>query len=249
LRYFGELKRELENRSQSPTESLTSYIRIIRDYYERIVVPVAELTIVTQILQTMNPEYRQALLDKDIRTLVQSTTLTTTEYFKFEAHKAQELIKHIRTYRPPPTTGNLEPSLAWKPILKSSQANKDETVNMTVESERKPSKLHFASLDPFAYHHSNLTKTVKFQVEAKPPNTPPRSSQTWQKTSPRNENANLRERRTAGGSDNGGDRGCFNCGSLDHFRRNCPKLVKTNSSPKTYSGNGSTPSPAGSRDS
>jgi len=232
LGYQDELKRELDNRSQGPSESLTSYIRIIIDYYERLGEPVNEFEVVSRIMKRMHPEYRKALIGRNIQTVAE---------LKQAAHLAQELIKDYRTYKPPPVSGSLEPSLAWKPISMSKDTSKGETEStMTVESVRNASKLSLASVDPYAYHHPTAKKEVKFQVNPEStssPRTPPRNAEPLARTPPR-ENFINRERRNSGGSDNGNERGCFSCGSKDHFKRNCPRINKS-----PASGNGSSPSP------
>jgi len=239
LGYFDDLKRELENRSQAPTESLTSYIRIIRDYYERIGEPVAERAIVDRVLKKMHPDYRQALLGKDIRTLRQ---------LKLEAHEAQEMIKNMRTYRPPPTSGSLEPSLAWRPLMKAHDPKfKDQSYSLTMDSSKyfsESPKLHFASVDPYAYHHSSHKKTVQFEPQATAinSNSPRRNSVTPSRTPPGTPPRNSSSSMNIPQSTEREELKCFGCGSPGHFKRNCPKIPRSPSHSK-ISGNESTPSP------
>jgi len=96
--------RDVEKRTQGPNEPLTSYIRVMRDFDDRLGDPfVTEHDILRRILRKMYPEYRQALQGKPIACLFDSQQA---------AYDAQELLKSYRTYRPPPVTGSLEPSLA-----------------------------------------------------------------------------------------------------------------------------------------
>jgi len=236
LGYHEELKRELDNRSQAPTESLTSYIRIIQDYYERIGEPVVELSIVNRVLKKMHPEYRQALLGKDIRTL---------NHLKLEAHAAQEMIKNFRTYRPPPTFGSLEPSLVRRPLMKVQETStKELPYSLTMDANKnlsEPPRLHFSSVDPYAYHHPSTKKVVHFdstirEIES---TSPSRSSRTLPRTPPRTPPRNS----TIPQSNEMNELKCFGCGSPGHFKRNCPKSPRSPSSLKNVSGNESTPSP------
>jgi hypothetical protein len=230
--YYEDMRRDLHTRSQGPTESLTEFIRVIRGFYERIGDDVPEITIVNRILRNMHPEYRRALLGKNIATLAQ---------LKDEAYSAQELIKSFRMYRPPPVEGHLEPSLAWKPVIESHEKPREEPqANMALEISKRDPKLHFSSIDPFAYHHltTKEKKIVKFDEAASPKrgNSPSRPPTPVPTTPPPGNNTGFRERRNSGG-DGSPSRGCFHCNG-NHYKRDCPKLT-----PMSNSGNERSPSP------
>jgi len=231
--YYEDMRRDLQLRTQGPTEPLTEFIRVIRGYYERIGDPAEEIVIVTRILRNMHPEYKQAFLGKHITTLNQ---------LKQEAHSAQELIKSMRTYKPPSASGGLEPSLSWKPIPTSTDSQKPTSSTMALESN-KSNKLHMASVDPFAYHHPVVKKHVTFPGEIIPESssTPniPRSPVRRVFTTPPRDAGLPRLRRDSGNqvvSPN--NRGCYSCGSTEHFIRDCP--LQNSNSP---SGNGKPLSP------
>jgi transposase InsO family protein len=142
------------------------------------------------------------------------------------------LIKLYRTYRPPPTSGSLEPSLAWKPITQQREFPQFELPSSLTLDANKASKLHLSSVDPFAYHHGNPPKAVKFDVRAL---SPVRNNlQPLPKTPPRAENATGNNQMSPGSPK--ANRGCFTCGSYRHIQRNCPETNRSRSpSPKSPS--------------
>jgi len=85
--YSEDLMRGIEKRTQGPNEPLTSYIRVMRDYYDRLGDPsITEHDILRRILRNMHPEYRQALQRKPIACLFD---------LRQAAQDAQELIKKL----------------------------------------------------------------------------------------------------------------------------------------------------------
>ena len=206
--YLDSIRKEMETRTQAPDEPLSAFIRVIRGYYERLGEPFHEREIVARVLRQMHPVYRQSLSTRDIRTL---------RDLKIAAQDAQELLKSFITYKPPPTTGALEPSLSWKQSSTFSSA--------------ESCKLHLASVDPFEYFHSqgNKNRQVSF---ADPPvaSTTSASRPSYSPTvpSPRASPTNMRRSPTP--------IVCYECNEPGHVKRDCPKLKKT-------SGNASPPSP------
>jgi len=242
--YQDDLRKELERRTQGPSEPLTSFIRVIIDYFERLGDPdISESMKVARILKNMHPEYRQALTGKTIKSL---------KDLKQAAYEAQEVIKSYRTYKPPPTVGSIEPSLAWKPFNSVTENSVPDSACVVFENNKNPPRLHFASIDPFTYHHApkrEVTFKTPSQILSPATNentkgpatalvnrssnfTPPLSS-----ASPNF--STMRKRNISGGSDSGrvGLLKCFNCGSTEHFVRNCPNGINSNQ------GNARSPSP------
>ena len=198
--YYEALRRELEMRTQGPSEPLSTFIRIILNYYHRLGERVHEHDIVTRILRQMHPRFRSVLQSKVIRNLRE---------LKEAAQEAQEVLKAYLTYQPPPTTSILEPSLAWK----GSIPNTSNNPNAECIAE-------LASVDPYSYFHQNKSKHVSFNDNRpRSPNLPnmrfintPIVGSPAQQQRPNSPNG-----RTSPFS------GCYDCGSKDHIRRNCPR--------------------------
>jgi len=240
--YKEDLRREIEDRTQGPDEPLTVYIRIIMDYYERLGENTPEATVVDRILRQMHPEYQQVFFGKQVRTLRELKLIALT---------AQELIKSSRTYRPPPSKGTLEPSLAWKPSSNIIASTKDNTSRTRLENPNVP-KLHYSALDPFSYHHCENAKQVSFQTPSNSAHgfTPPINSNLVASKSPPtilkrpnfpvnssvSKEESERTRRWSEGSNGSTNSAkikgsCYNCGGLDHFMRNCQADINGVKSP------------------
>lgn len=239
--YEEELRQELERRSQGPNETLTAYIRVIMDYYQRLGRPYNEQNVVTRIMKQMHPEYRQALQGRVIQNL---------NHLRTAAHEAQEMIKGLRTYKLPPTMGTLEPSLSWRPENRARELTReDNSAPVWAQSDKSASKLHFASVDPYVYHHTNLNrkevhfgdernaqsgKRQAFVSDPRPPSREPQlvGRSDRDRTPPQSPTP---PRRPATPPRSPG-RNCFGCGSPDHYLKDCPRRTPP-------PGNGRPPSP------
>jgi len=148
--YVESLLQDLNLRSQGPNVSLSTYIRVIMDYYERGRTALTEQDVINRVLRQMHPEYKQALQGKVIQILAQ---------LKRTAHEAQELLTSMRTYKPPPTSGSLEPSLAWKFSHRARDyANEEAHAATQVGMDRPAPGLQMSSVDPYTFYHSNTLK-------------------------------------------------------------------------------------------
>ena len=224
--YSEDLMREIDKRTQGPNEPLTSYIRVMRDYYDRLGDPyVTEHDILRRILRNMHPEYRQAIQGKPIANLFE---------LQQAAYGAQELIKSYRTYRPPPVTGSLEPSLACSTYGRDSTA--EYSAHAVVDYNKPPPRLQYASFDPFTYYHQPIKKEVTFRT---PISSAPSSSATPGAQSgtvgllPRTQSSGVSNNaRPLPGStpppqrsrspSPSSSRLCFICNNSDHWARECP---------------------------
>lgn len=210
--YSDDLRREMEYRYQGTNETLTSFIRVIVDYLERLGDERAEQEIVRLIKRLMHPDYRKALIG------MQTDTLNE---LKAAAPHAQELIKSYRSYRLPPTSGLLEPSLAWRPVRSNDVTQVGVTENAAsnlTDNQRNVPKLHFAAVDPYSFYHSKPQKEVRFQSPSSNSNenrqrsrtpSPSRPNSQFRSTSPNRFSPERREMR------------CYICNSPTHLARYC----------------------------
>lgn len=203
--YVDDLKRELDFRYQGPDETLTAFIRIILDYYRRIGERTTEQQQVTKIKRLMHPEYRKALIGLQTNTL---------QELRAAAIQAQEIIKGDRSYKLPPLSGSLEPSLAWKPEKKANPKTPtyaNVVATMPTQNLQAPQKLHPAAVDPYTYHHA--PKQVKFNISPQPSRSP---SPIQRPQPPARDTSPVRR--------------CFACSSASHFAKDCPLRNNANQS-------------------
>ena len=115
--YLDALRRELDDRSQGCQEPLTSYIRVINDFYDRLDPNTPEKERIGRIFKQMHPEYR-------VRLQTSGKAFNSLLELMEEAYKAQADIKIDRTYREPRTFSNIEPSLAYKLPMEAKEPQK-----------------------------------------------------------------------------------------------------------------------------
>jgi hypothetical protein len=198
---------------------------------------VTEVDIINRVLRQAHPEYLAILHGRRIRSLAELKEL---------AFQAQELIKQRRLYEPPPTEIPIEPSLAWQPVGQHrSSLQPERSLHSVIQSNMSNPQVHFASVDPFMFHHSSSAKRVTIQEPELPRVSSPQRvvspNPTGNNYIPRSLSSptqNNRERRDSEGNNNS-PRRCFVCQSLDHLANACPQ--RRSNSPN--SGNGRSPSP------
>ncbi|CAL8112948.1 unnamed protein product [Orchesella dallaii] len=146
--YYDELRKELDARTQGTGEPLTSYIRIIKDFYDRLDKSVDEQIIVKRILRQMHPHYRFILTrsGKDFCSLMDLME---------EARHAQEYIYQDSQYREPKYYNIVEPSLACKsPILSNNPI-------MEVQESSYDNYRHFHKSEDLQYLQSETEQSSK----------------------------------------------------------------------------------------
>jgi len=215
LGYEHELSRELESRTQSPKEPLTAYIRVILEYFDRIGTQPSEEEVIKRVKRGMHPEYLQILQGRPVRSIKELMSA---------AVEAQEVIKQLRTYRPPPSGLAVEPTLQWRQIDLENGNYRNEGRFSQVGPEIVNPRLHPHAIDPYAYYHAEgQRKSVKFSdtgygpgservVRSNSPNTY-RGSHEQVRSPNRPQTPPVSSRR------------CYNCNSEDHVRSNCPALL------------------------
>jgi hypothetical protein len=245
LGYGTELMRELELRTQGPTEPLTQFIRIIVDFYKRLGQNPPEEEIVSRIKRQMHPEFMQAL---------QGKVLNTVRDLMDAAFDAQDLIKAFRSYRPPPLAPGVEPSLQWKPLDLTPAMSRPSVNTFTSLAEKPNARLHPHGIDPYNFYHAE--RPMNRQVTFNNPQTGQSSRQNYENNrnnfpsrpnspAPQTNQQQQNNNRPASPivqqpSTPPRVRRCFDCDSPDHIRP-CPLKSPT---ANRRSGNSPAPSPA-----
>jgi hypothetical protein len=175
LGYNTELTRELELRSQGPTEPLTQFIRIIVDFYKRLGQNPPEEEIVNRIKRQMHPEFMQAL---------QGKVLNTVRDMMDAAFEAQDLIKAFRTYRPPPLVPGVEPSLRWNPVDMTPAITRYNVNTFIPISDKPDARLHPLGIDPYTYYHAQAERIPNRQVSFNDQAAGQSSRQNWEDNRP-----------------------------------------------------------------
>lgn len=221
LGYEDELRKELEVRTQGPTEPLTAYIRVILDYFERLGLFPSEEEVVKRIKRNMHPQYLQIL---------QGRRIDSVKDLMDGAVEAQKIIKAYRAYKPPPSFGGLEPTLRWKDTFPPRPDN---------YSAAGVPRLHPHAVDPYEYFHSDNKKQVQFSepIKVSKPVDNPRSYDQSRSVSPKPYSGERVFPSPNRPSTPIPEKRCYRCNSLDHLRPDCPLLAN---SPKA-SGNGQNP--------
>jgi len=156
--YKETLRREIEDRFQGPDEPLTKYIRLMIKYYERLGDHTPEREILARIIRQMHPEYKMVLVGRRPEALNQLLDI---------APEIQEFIRDSRVYRPPPISGTLEPSLAWKPGNHYQVTGNEAKVRSQYENPNIP-EIYYSAVDPYRYFHKKETEKEVWQIALKP---------------------------------------------------------------------------------
>jgi hypothetical protein len=113
LKAFGlpdlsrRLRQELDARTQHPEEDLGSFVRTIREYYDRIQNPYTEQEVIERVLLQVNPQCRQIL---------QFRSFDTLESLEDIGADIEALAWRDVTYKLPPSRDNmLAKDLAFVP--------------------------------------------------------------------------------------------------------------------------------------
>lgn len=149
VNYRELLKKELDDRTQHPAESLSAFIQTIAGYYEKIGVAVTEETKIERVMRQMHPEFRRALAGRKFDTLRDMAKA---------GPEIQRAILMDRDYRPPPPAAwSVEPSLAWGDAPRASGPMEMTAVVSRVAdfNMQQQDYLHLnaAALDPYMHAH------------------------------------------------------------------------------------------------
>jgi hypothetical protein len=202
--YITLLKRELECRTQHPDECLASFVWAIEGYYKKIGESVTEEDKLRRVMEQLHPEFRRHLVGRTFSSLAE---------LALAGPDIQQAVLRDRTYRPPPPAAfSVEPSLAWKPIIASSQRPEPATIVTSATTAAVHGFVHpavanyrevtMAAIDPYVVSH--MPAWGHGSVAANQGAALPGTQQQQQPSKRRADR-----------------RGCWNCGKDDHIARYC----------------------------
>lgn len=221
--YERRMRRELEQRTQHPDESLLEFVRAMQELFELAEPSAPNAERVERVIRQSHPTFAAYLRGSRFRDLNELAS---------EARRIQGDILAARAYRPPPPASTaLEPRCAWNGDA-ASRNRRHEAAHYANERSRNTYDISDRALDPYSYGRRTSRPTPQFRTTDSRPNEAARHEET---RTPQSQRADARYDR-AGENQNarqnprrGDDRRCFRCNRPGHLARQCPERPNTES--------------------
>ncbi|XP_064482675.1 uncharacterized protein LOC135395364 [Ornithodoros turicata] len=205
--YEYRVLEELHKRTQHPEESLSEFVRALQDLYSRADPTATEEQRVARAIRQCHPRFRPYLRAHRFETL---------EALAQEARSIQgDLLAELQYRPPPPPELALEPRCAWSGGAASVERLHATGLGDNPRNSHNAESSHRA-LDPFLYDQRTIPAGTSLDRPV-----PPRSR--GQPGLAASETPRQRERHHPAPPQPQAPNGCWNCGSPDHFRRECPR--------------------------
>lgn len=222
--YERRMRRELEQRTQHPDESLLEFVRAMQELFELAEPSAPNAERVERVIRQSHPTFAAYLRGSRFRDLNELAS---------EARRLQGDILAARAYRPPPpASAALEPRCAWSGDTPSRTPRRYDSANYAEDRGRDTYAISDRALDPYSYGRRTSRPTPQFRTTDSRPNEAARQEET---RIPQSQRADARYDR-AGENQNarrnpqrGDDRRCFRCNRPGHLARQCPERPNTES--------------------
>lgn len=217
--YERRMRRELEQRTQHPDESLLEFVRAMQELFELAEPSAPNAERVERVIRQSHPTFAAYLRGGRFRDLNELAS---------EARRIQGDILAARAYRPPPpASAALEPRCAYTGDTLPRGSRRYESANYADVRDRDTYAISDRALDPYSYGRRESRPTPQLGNTDSRPNEATRQEE---RRFPQGQRANARNDRAGANSKNqsawrnprrADERRCFRCNGLDHLARQC----------------------------
>lgn len=211
--YERRMRRELEQRTQHPDESLLEFVRAMQELFELAEPSAPNAERVERVIRQSHPTFAAYLRGSRFRDLNELAS---------EARRIQGDILAARAYRPPPpAAAALEPRCAYTGDTLPRGTRRNESANYAEERGRDAYAISDRALDPYSYGRRASRPTPQLGTTDSRPNEAARF--------PQDQRANARYDRAGANQSawrnprRADERRCFRCNGTDHLARQCPE--------------------------
>ena len=211
--YERRMRRELEQRTQHPDESLLEFVRAMQELFELAEPSEPNAERVERVIRQSHPTFAAYLRGSRFRDLNELAS---------EARRIQGDILAARAYRPPPPASTaLEPRCAWNGDA-ASRNRRHEAAHYANEQSRNTYDISDRALDPYSYERRAAETVPQFKRRDRNTELPTPREETQPRPNPQDErrgahqNARQDSRKVP-------QQRCFRCNSANHLVRQCPE--------------------------
>ncbi|KAG0424730.1 hypothetical protein HPB47_028061 [Ixodes persulcatus] len=166
--YERRMRRELEQRTQHPVESLLEFVRAMQELFELAEHSAPHAERVERVIRQSHPTFAAYLRGSRFRDLNELAS---------EARRLQGDILAARAYRPP-ASAVLEPRCAWSGNTPSRAPRRYDSANYAEDRGRDTYAISDRAFDPYSYRTRTSRPTPQFRTTDSRPNEAARQEET-----------------------------------------------------------------------